>query len=199
MWSFNREVRSVKKVVMAFLISGVVVSALSFSGCEKKDKLSINNNEKIKNLALPKEKDNGINLDLYFDSSQNKDKVEMSKEERLVNKEELLGEIIMQELLKGPSKATSNLKPILPKETRLISFSIKDGIAYVSLSGEARITMTPSKEEACLRSIFNSLTQLPSISKVKILIDNSDVKTIGGNFDISKPFGKEELEQIVKK
>ena len=187
-----------KKVLAAILIGGIMTSSLGFSGCEKKDKLSTNNNEKIKNLSLQKEKDNSINLELYFDSSTSKDKAEMAKEERTVNNEELLGEIIMQELLKGPSKV-SKLKPILPQNTRLISFSIKEGIAYVSLSSEARVTMSPAKEEACLRSILNSLTQLPSISKVKLMIDNTDAKTIGGNYDVSKPFGKEELEAILQK
>lgn len=187
-----------RKAVSMLLITGIIGGALGFAGCEKKDAPSITNNEKIKNLTLPNEKENSVNLSLYFDSSSSKDKVEMAKEERLVNKEELLGEIIMQELLKGPSKV-SKLKPILPESTRLISFSIKDAIAYVSLSAEARITMSPVREEACLRSIVNSLTQLPSVTKVKILIDNSDVKTIGGNYDISKPFGKEELESILAK
>ncbi|MCM0647136.1 GerMN domain-containing protein [Clostridium swellfunianum] len=189
-----------RRLQILILTSAVFISTLSFAGCEKKDKLSINNNEKLKNIVLPKEKDQNINLDLYFDSSSNKEKAQVAKEERLVNKEELVGEIIMQELLKGPANvAGSGLKPIFPKETRLLSFSIKDAIAYVSLSGEARTTMSPAKEEALLRSILNSLTQLPSVSKVKIMVDNKDIQSIGGNHDTSKPFGKEDIEGILKK
>ncbi len=187
-----------RRLQITILTGAVIISILGFVGCEKKDKASINNNEKLKSITLPKEKDQNINLDLYFDSSSSKDKAEIAKEERFVNKEELVGEIIMQELLKGPSNVSS-LKPIVPKDTRLLSFSIKDGIAYVSLSSEARATMSPAKEEAFLRSVLNSLTQLPSISKVKIMLDNKDVKSIGGNYDISKPFGKEDLEAILKK
>lgn len=187
-----------RRLQIMFLTSAIIISTLGFAGCEKKDKISINNNEKLKNITLPKEKDQNINLTLYFDSSPSKDKAEVAKEERLVNKEELIGEIIMQELLKGPANESS-LKPILPKETRLISFSIKDGIAYVSLSAEARVTMSPSKEEALLRSLLNSLTQLPSVSKVKLMVDNKDVNSIGGNYDTSKPFGKEDIEGILIK
>jgi spore germination protein GerM len=187
-----------KRLKLILLSTAVVISTLSFAGCEKKDKVSINNNEKLKNITLPNEKDQSINLNLYFDSSSSKDKAEVGKEERLVNKEELIGEIIMQELLKGPANVSS-LKPILPKETRLLSFSIKEGIAYVSLSSEARTTMSPAKEEACLRGILNSLTQLPSITKVKLMLENKDVKSIGGNYDVSKPFGKEDIESILKK
>lgn len=187
-----------RRLQLMFLSSAIIISTLSFAGCEKKDKLSITNNEKLKSITLPKEKDQSINLDLYFDSSTNKDKPEIAKEERLVNKEELIGEIIMQELLKGPANV-SGLKPIFPKETRLLSFSIKDGIAYVSLSSEARATMSSAKEEALLRAVVSSLTQLPSVSKVKLLVDNKDVASIGGNHDTSKPFGKEDIENILKR
>jgi germination protein M len=193
-------VRSLRRLQIIFLTSAIIISTLGFAGCEKKDKLSINNNEKLKNMTLPNEKDQSINLDLYFDSSPSKDKAEVAKEERLINKEELVGEIIMQELLKGPANVSgSGLKPILPKEVRLLSFSIKDGIAYVSLSSEARSTMSPAKEEALLRSTLNSLTQLPSILKIKLMVDNKDVQSIGGNYDTSKPFGKLEIESILKK
>lgn len=177
--------------------SAIIISTIVFAGCEKKDNISINNNEKLKNITLPNQKDQSIDLALYFDSST-KDKAEIAKEERLVNKEELIGEIIMMELIKGPSNVSS-LKPIFPKGTRLLSFSIKDGIAYVSLSSEVMSLMTPAKEEAALRAVLNSLTQLPSITKVKLMVDNKDVKSIGSSYDVSKPFGKEDIENILKK
>lgn len=187
-----------KKKLSIFLIGAIVTASFSFAGCEKKDNLSINNKEKVKNITLPNEKENGIELDLYFDSTTNSKSPEIAKEERLINKEELLGEIIVQELLKGPSNV-SKLKPIFPKETRLLSFSIKDGIAYVNLSGEARVTMNAAKEETTLRSLINSLTQLSSINKVKIMLDNKDTDLLGGNYDVSKPIGKEDIEKILKK
>lgn len=186
-----------KKSVAFFLVGSMLTVSLGFLGCEKKDNLSINTKEKVKNVVLPNEKENGIELSLYFDSSDGK-KAEIAKEERLINKEELLGEIIVQELLKGPSNV-SKLKPIFPKETRLLSFSIKENVAYINLSSEARVTMSAAKEEATLRSLVNSLTELPSVNKVKIMLDNKDADLLGGNFDVSKPFGKEDIEMILKK
>lgn len=187
-----------KRILSVFLFSTLIITSIGFTGCEKKDTLSANNNDKIKNIVLPKEKDNSISFDLYFDGSTSKDKAEVVKEERLINKEEILGEIIMQEFLKGPSNV-SKLKPVLPKETKLLSFSIKDGIAYVNFSSNASFQMTPAKEEACLRGILNSLTQLSSVSKVKIMVENKDIKSLGGNYNISKPFGKDDIENILKK
>jgi spore germination protein GerM len=181
-----------KRIVGLLVCSAIITVTLAFSGCEKKDKLSMNNKEKIKNLQLPLEKDQFIDFDVYFDASKGENKIEIAKEEVLIHKEELIGEVIMNQLIKGPSMQ-SKLAAILPKETRLISLSIKDGVAIVNLSKEAAVNMSQGKEEACLKSISSSLTQLASVSKVKLLIDSKDVDTLGGNYDISKPFGKDEV------
>jgi spore germination protein GerM len=167
------------------------------TGCEKTDRTSLNNKEKIKNLQLPQEKDQYIDIDVYFDASKDEKKIEVAKEEVLINKEELIGQVIMDQLIKGPG-IKSELAPILPKETRLLSLSIKEGVAIINLSKEATVSMSRGKEEACLRSIVSSLTQLSSISKVMILIENKNVEILGGNFDISKPFGKDELVERKK-
>ncbi|MCJ7691059.1 MAG: GerMN domain-containing protein, partial [Clostridiaceae bacterium] len=120
-----------KREVKILLCSLLVVSTISFLGCEKKDLKSVTNKEKIENLKLPLEKEDLIEFGIYFDGSKDDTTVEIIKDVRLVNKEVLIGETIMRELIKGPT-AKSELKPILPKETRLLSFSIKDGIAHVN-------------------------------------------------------------------
>ena len=186
-----------KKAINILLCSMLVISTGAFSGCEKKDKISVTNKEKLENLKLPLEKGGFIQLGIYFDGSKGSTTMQVVKDERLINKEELIGETIMQELIKGPT-VKSELKPIFPKETRLLSFSIKDNIAYVNLSKEAKIDMSKVKEESCIECIAASLTQLPSVKKVKITMENKNIDTIGGNFDISKPFGKKEIIPIKK-
>lgn len=194
----NKGGNFMKQIYAVILSSTVIISSFLFGGCEKKDQISINNNEKIKNYAVSNEKDNNVNLKLYFDSSSNNQKPEVAVEERLIHQDEMLGEIIMQELIKGPS-IESKLKPIFPNETKLLSFSIKDEIAYINLSSQANISMSPAKEEACLKSMINSLTQITSIKKIKIMIENKDTESFGGNFDVSKPFGQEDIQNILKK
>lgn len=186
-----------KKVLKILLCSMLILSTVAFFGCEKKDTKSITNKEKLENLKLPLEKDGFIQLGLYFDGTKDGTSVQIVKDERLINKEELIGETIMQELIKGPT-IKSELKPILPKKTRVLSFSIKDSIAYVNLSKEAKIDMSETKEKSCLQSIAASLTQLSSIDRVKITMENKDIDTLGGNFDISKPFNKGEIVLIKK-
>ncbi|WP_055669898.1 GerMN domain-containing protein [Desnuesiella massiliensis] len=184
--------------VNLYLCAVLCTTSMITSGCAKEDKISINNKERVKNIELPKEKDGYVDLDIYFDASPAENKVEIAKEEIFISKEEIIGEVIVNGLIKGPA-INSKSKPVLPKDTRLLSFSIKDGIAFINLSKEAKVKMTATKEEACLKSIVTSLSQLSSISKVKIMIENQDTEVLGGNFNISKPFGKDDIATIKNK
>lgn len=180
-------------IVCALLI--VVTSGVIFKVTkEKKDKVSIANKEKLETTKLPLEKDDYISINIYFSDDKEKDS-SIVKEERLINKEELIGEIIIQELIKGPA-VVSESKPIIPKETRLLSFSIQNEIAYINLSENAQFEMSADKEKVMLQSIASSIIQLPSIKKIMITVENKNVDTLGGNYNISKPFSKEEIDTL---
>ncbi|MEW8995471.1 GerMN domain-containing protein [Clostridium sp.] len=176
-------------VIVIALIVGGVYFAKTMS--IKKDKASILSKEKLENTKGATADDGYIDITLYFGGDTGKS--ELIKEERLINSEDLIGEMIMQELIKGPSKVSEKSKPILPKETRLLSFSIKDGIANINLSPEAIFEMSEVQEETILKAISNSLSQLKSVSKIKITVDNQGVESLGGNYNISKPFTKDEI------
>ncbi|WP_446898084.1 GerMN domain-containing protein [Clostridium sp. LBM24168] len=184
-----------RKIFSILLCSAVVFFNLSLISCEKRDSLSINNSEKEKKIAFPQEKNNLVELNIYFDSTKKDDTVELSKEQRIIKKDELLAETIINELIKGPS-VKSNLSPVFDKNAKLISVSIKDNIAYVNLSKDTNQKMTAKKEEACIKSIVLSLTQLSSVNRVKIFVDNNDTNLFGNNFDLSKPIGREDLKNI---
>ncbi|NEZ47651.1 GerMN domain-containing protein [Clostridium niameyense] len=187
-----------KKYIKLITFSLLVLCFLLFIGCEKKDNLTVNNKDKIKKIVFDNEKNNNIELELYFDSSNDENNSKMVKEERILKKDEVIAEMIIQELIKGPS-VNSSLKPIFPKKTRLLSFSIKDNIAYVNLSKEAYYNMTEAREEAYLKSIIWSLTEISSIQKVQILIDNKSMSNISKNFDLSKPLGRDDITNAKRK
>lgn len=184
-----------RKIYKRFLIILTIISLAALAGCGKENKANANNAEKIKKLKLANSDDASLNLNIYFDASKNENEVQVVKEERIIQKDELIGEVIMQQLIKGPS-VKSKAKPIFPKNTRILSFSIKDNIAYVNLSSSARYQMTSCREEACLRSVALSLTELQSIDKVKILVENKNTESLGGNFNISKPFNSDDINFI---
>ena len=187
-----------KKSIKLAFCSSLIISSVFFISCEKKDSISINNKDKIKNITLHNEKNNLVDLNLYFDSTNSSNNAEITKEERIIKKDELLGQFIIGELIKGPS-VNNSLKPIFPKETRLLSFSIKNNIAYVNLSSEAYYSMTADKEEAYLKSIIWSLTELPSIKKVKLFIENKDISSLSKNFKFDDPIGRDDITKINKK
>lgn len=161
----------------------------------KKDQASSIVKEKLENTKVANADDDKEYTDivLYFGGDDNK--AEIIKEERLISYDELLGEIILQELIKGPS-IVSQSKPILPKETRLISFSIKEDTAYVNFSKEAVFEMTAVQEEILLKAIAASVSQLKSVGKVMITIDNQGVETLGGNYNVSKPFSDSDISNL---
>lgn len=178
-----------KKTFCLFVCFITMFSIIIFTACDNKDIVSLNNKEKEKQIALSKEKENTLDLNIYFQSSNDGN---LSKEQRVIKKDELLGETIINEIIKGPS-VKSKLNPILPKETKLLSFSIKDNTAYVNFSSEANVVMNTAKEEICLKSIVFSLTELPSVQKVKILIENKDTGLWGDHFNLSKPLARESI------
>ena len=77
--------------------------------------------------------------------------------------------LVVEQLIKGP--ITKDAYPAIPPETKIVSVSTKDGICYVNLDkgfleqGYDVLEMIP------VYSIVNSLTELPGISKVQILIN----------------------------
>ena len=55
--------------------------------------------------------------------------------------------------------------------------------------------MSATKEQATLEGIIATITQIPNINKINILVDNQMVDSLG-NFYIKKPFGKEDIPNL---
>ena len=181
-----------KKVIIILVSAVLIIPNLMLTGCQSEEEFINSDKQKIENIQLPTEKDDLIDIKLYFDASKDGKKEKIGKEERIIDKEEVLGDLIIRELIKGPA-IKSEFRPIIPKETRLLSFSIKDGVAIVNFSKEAKISMPKVKEKACLVSIYRSLEQLPSVESIQILVDNKNINSLGGNYDISKPFNESQI------
>ncbi len=77
--------------------------------------------------------------------------------------------LVVEQLIRGP--VTEEVSPTIPVETKIVSVSTKDGICYVNLD-EGFMSQGYNVLEAIpIYSIVNSLTELPGISKVQILIN----------------------------
>lgn len=107
-------------------------------------------------------------LQLYF-ANEKGDQLVGERVEVHYSSNMSIEKLVVEQLIKGP--ITKEAYPAIPPETKIVSVSTKDGICYVNLDegfleqGYDVLEMIP------VYSIVNSLTELPGISKVQILIN----------------------------
>lgn len=96
--------------------------------------------------------------------------------------------LVLEALLKGPP-AGSKFLPFFPEGTRVLGVKITDGLAEVNLNRRATQLNVGSQGEAlAVASIVNTLTKLPEIFKVKIIIEGEEVESLAGHVDLSETF-----------
>lgn len=126
-------------------------------------------------------------LTLYF---SNVEGTGLVKESRKVHYSSNISmeKLIMEQLIEGPKSTT--LMGTIPTGTNLISVSLVDGVCYVNLSENFRSQSTTVPEEITLYSIVNSLSELPDVSKVQLVINGSTDGYVRFNFELSKLYEK---------
>ncbi len=93
----------------------------------------------------------------------------------------------LEVVLKGPP-AGSGLRSLFPPQTRVLGLTVADGLATVDFSAEIMTGPWGSAAEAlALGSIVNTLTRLPGIDRVWILVEGQAPGSLGGHVDISEP------------
>jgi len=77
----------------------------------------------------------------------------------------------------------------LPPGTSVLSIRVEDGVATVNFSQPLRAGFRggSDNEQVTIYSVVNTLTSLPTIDQVQILIEGELVNTLGGHHDISGP------------
>ncbi|HEX9188051.1 MAG TPA: GerMN domain-containing protein [Vicinamibacteria bacterium] len=94
---------------------------------------------------------------------------------------------VVEELAKG---STTGLLPTRPPGTRVLEVFVQArGVAHVDLSGEAANLPGGSRAELLtVYSVVNTIvTNFPSVSRVRILIDDRAADSLGGHVDLSRP------------
>ncbi|WP_455034221.1 GerMN domain-containing protein [Lachnoanaerobaculum gingivalis] len=82
--------------------------------------------------------------------------------------------IIVDELIKGPE--TAGLKATIPSDTKVVSVTMNEGICYVNFD-EAFLNAIPDVlDSITIYSIVDSLSELPNISRVQILVNGKSDK-----------------------
>jgi hypothetical protein len=134
-----------------------------------------------------------VTLTLYFGDDQ---AMEVLPERRVMevpsdpSQRPPLYVLVVQELLKGPTDPL--LRKTLPPEAKLLSVQVTDGLALVNFSREVQTKHWGGStgEAMSLLSLVNSLTELPEIQKVQILVEGQKVETLAGHFDVTQPLAR---------
>ncbi len=126
-----------------------------------------------------------VTVILYF-GGPNAERL-VREERTVVRGSERTEAVVIRELLKGP--VTAGLLPTIPAETRLLDIRVAEGTAFVSFSRElqTRHGGGTTGETFTVFSIVNSLTELPGIVQVQILIEGDKVDTLAGHLEIMEP------------
>ncbi|MEW6243250.1 MAG: GerMN domain-containing protein [Bacillota bacterium] len=92
---------------------------------------------------------------------------------------------VMEELIRGPG-AGSQLLPVLPPGTNVRNTRVQDFVATVDLGEEVRTMNLGSRLELLtVAAIVNTLTKLPDVEAVRILVEGEPQETLAGHVDIS--------------
>ncbi|HZK27439.1 MAG TPA: GerMN domain-containing protein [Thermoclostridium sp.] len=136
-----------------------------------------------------------VNLTLYF-SNLNADAVVPTQRQVEIETDEKLEKVIFKELQKGPYGTGED--STIPKDTKLLSADVKDGLCYLDLSREF-VDNNPGGtafETVLINSIVNSLTELPEIKKVQFLVEG-EKREVYSHVIFDEPF--ERNESFIKK
>lgn len=94
----------------------------------------------------------------------------------------------LEMLARGP-RPGSGLAPVLPPGTRPLGVTVRDGVAVADFSREIieRHWGGTTGELLTVYGIVNTLTQLPGIRQVQIVVEGRPVETLAGHVDLTQP------------
>lgn len=96
--------------------------------------------------------------------------------------------LVMSELIQGPM--SGKLTPTIAPTTKILSISTQNGLATIDFSKDIRDDFPggASGEDMTIRSIVWSMTQIPGISSVRILVNGEFGDSIGGHILLDRTF-----------
>ena len=103
--------------------------------------------------------------------------------------------LIVDELMKGPK--TAGLKATIPGDTKVISVTVNEGICYVNFDEGFLNALPDVLDSITICSIVDSLSELPNITRVQILVNGKSDKnynsiSLGTSVERNLDYVKEE-------
>lgn len=127
------------------------------------------------------------NLVLYF-ANENGDKLTAQTVSVKYNSNVAFEKVIVERLMRGPSG--TGLKETIPKETKLLGVSIKDGICYLNFDEGLRKIVSGVTPEIVIYSIVNSVIESGAVNKVQIAINGNSNIMYQESISLSEPLSR---------
>lgn len=124
-------------------------------------------------------------LKLYFADKEGKQLKETRKTNIRYNANTAIERLVIEQLMKGTSASGS--QSVIPKTTKLLGVSVKDGVCYVNFDSKFATDSYDLNPEVAIYAIVNSVIANANVTKVQILIDGSSDVMYKNIVDLSKP------------
>lgn len=148
-------------------------------------------------IENPGEQINSIqntSLTLYFANEEGNGLVKETRRDVYYSGNISQEKLIMEQLLEGPEM--EGAKSAIPEGTKLLTVSVVEGVCYVSLDDTFRNQNYQVSEAVVIYSIVNSLTELPTISKVQISVKGDTSGVYRDTFELSQMYDRN-LDYVV--
>ena len=124
-------------------------------------------------------------LKLYFANKDGKLLKESYKTNIRYNSNTSIEKLVVEQLMKGTN--ATGAQPTIPKTTKLLGVSVKDGICYVNFDSKFLMDSYDLHPEVTIYSIVNSIVSNGSVLRVQILVDGASDVMYKNSVDLSRP------------
>ena len=80
-------------------------------------------------------------------------------------------QLIVEQLIAGPEQ--EGLRPVLPEGLKVLNLSVNDSVCYINFDATFLEGVTDVSEYLPIYAIVNSLTELTTVTRVRILVNGS--------------------------
>ena len=147
----------------------------------------MNENTFLDNMGSEEHATKIVNLNLYF-ANKNGDKLTAQSTVIEYNANVAVEKVVVEQLISGPTE--KGFYATIPKDTKVMSVTTKDGVCYVNLDTGFTAQGYDVLGTVTIYSIVNSLTDLPGITSVQILVNGETNITYKDNVSLETTFQK---------
>ena len=154
----------------------------------------MNENTFLDNMGSEENATKISTLNLYF-ANKSGDKLKNQSCVVEYNANVAVEKVVVEQLIAGPTE--DGYYPTIPKDTKVMSVTSKDGVCYVNLDTGFTSQGYDVLGTVTIYSIVNSLTDLPGIQSVQILVNGETNMNYKDNISLETIFQKNS-EIVVK-